>query len=161
MPDGGDNSGRAPSGRFAAGNPGGPGGSRKRSFLLRRAAEDAISPEHVAAMIRKATRMGLEGDLAAMRLVFERTSGRAAEAPTEAEPFDIALPRCKTAADCSVALERIIDGVCKGTLDRESAQLLIAGVQARLKALELTELEQRLDQVEEAAKQAEQNSGRK
>ena len=46
---------------------------------LRGAAEDAITPDHVAAMARKATRMGLEGDLSAMRLVFERTCGRVAD----------------------------------------------------------------------------------
>jgi len=158
MADGGESSGRDPRGRFGPGNPGGPGGSRKRMLALRRAAEEAITPEHIAAMVRKATRMGLEGDLTAMRLVFERTSGRAAEPPTEAEAFDIAMPRLKTAADCSTALERIIDGVCRGAIERESAQVLISGVQARLKALEMTELELRLEQLEQAAAVADRNT---
>ncbi len=73
MTDSGENNERDERGRFAVGNPGGPGGPRRRTSELRRAAEEAITPEYVAAMVRKATRMGLEGNLAAMRLVFERT----------------------------------------------------------------------------------------
>jgi len=43
--------GRDHGGRFAKGNPGGPGGPRKRSFELRRAAEEAVTPEHVQALV--------------------------------------------------------------------------------------------------------------
>ncbi len=43
-------------GRFAAGNQGGPGRRRGHANALRRAAEEAISPEHVAAIMRRATR---------------------------------------------------------------------------------------------------------
>ena len=147
-----DDSGRDPRGRFAPGNPGGPGGPRRRASELRKAAEDAITPEHVQAMIRKATRMGLEGNLAAMRLVFERTSGRAPEAPVETEPVAVALPRLRTAADCNLAIERLIEGICKGVIERESARLLIDAVQTRLKAIEVQDLEQRLAEMERTAK---------
>jgi hypothetical protein len=147
-----DDSGRDQRGRFAQGNAGGPGGPRRRASELRKAAEDAITPEHVQAMIRKATRMGLEGNLAAMRLVFERTSGRAPEAPAETEPLSIALPRLRTAADCNLALERLVDGICKGAIERESARLLIDAVQARLKAIEVQDLEARLAEMERTAK---------
>jgi hypothetical protein len=147
-----DDSGRDQRGRFAQGNAGGPGGPRRRASELRKAAEDAITPEHVQAMIRKATRMGLEGNLAAMRLVFERTSGRAPEAPVETEPISVALPRLRTAADCNLALERLVDGICKGTIERESARLLIDAVQARLKAIEVQDLEARLAEMERTAK---------
>lgn len=147
-----DDSGRDQRGRFAQGNPGGPGGPRRRASELRKAAEDAITPEHVQTMIRKALRMGLEGNLAAMRLVFERTSGRAPEAPVETEPISVALPRLRTAADCNLAIERLIDGICKGVIERESARLLIDAVQARLKAIEVQDLEARLTEMEKTAK---------
>jgi hypothetical protein len=146
-----DDSGRDPRGRFAPGNPGGPGGPRRRASELRKAAEDAITPEHVQAMIRKATRMGLEGNLAAMRLVFERTSGRAPEAPMETEPLGVALPRLRTAEDCNVAIERLVDGICKGTVDRDTARLLIDAIQARLRILEVTDIERRLADMEKTA----------
>ncbi len=157
MTDGADNAGRDTNGRFAAGNPGGPGGPRRRSSELRRAAEEAITPEHVAAMIRKATRMGLEGNLTAMRLVLERTSGRAAEAPVDIEPLGISLPRLRTAADCNTAIEQLVDAICQGRVDRDAAKLLIDAIQARLKAIEVNELETRLADLESAAKVVDTN----
>ena len=42
-----DSNGRDATGRFTEGNAGGPGGARRRSSELRRAAEEAITPEHV------------------------------------------------------------------------------------------------------------------
>ncbi len=149
MTDGGETNDRDERGRFAAGNPGGPGGPRRRPSELRRAAEEAITPEHVAAMVRKATRLGLEGNLAAMRLVFERTCGRSAQAPPEAEPIDLSIPRLLTAEDCNIAIQRLIDGICSGSIDRDTAKLLIDAIQTRLKAIELNEFEERLAQLEQ------------
>lgn len=146
-----EGSGRDDRGRFAAGNPGGPGGPRRRASELRRAAEEAITSEHVQAMIRKATRMGLEGNLAAMRLVLERTCGRPAEAPPDAEPVDLELPPLQTAADCNGAIDRLLDSICKGSVDRGTARLLIDAIQVRLRAIETTDIEARLAQLEEAA----------
>jgi hypothetical protein len=137
--DGASNEGHDTRGRFTAGNPGGPGGARRRrSAELRRAVEEAITPEHAQAMIRKATRLALEGDLAAMRLVFERTLGRAAEAPAESEALDIQLPNLQSASDCNVALQRLVDAVCQGKVERETATLLIQAIQAKVKAIETT-----------------------
>ena len=155
MTDGSSTSGRDPRGRFGPGNPGGRGGRGRRVADLRRAAEEAVSAEHVAALIRKATRQGLEGNLAATRLVLERVCGRAPEAP--AEPVDVAIevPRLQNAADCGVALERLVAGICDGTIDRDTAQVLIAGVQARLRAIETTDFERRLAELEQATRHAE------
>ena len=146
-----EDAGRDANGRFAEGNPGGPGGARRKPNALREAVEGAIAPEHLAAIMRKATRLALEGNLAAMRLVLERTTGRAPEAPVDVVPLGIELPRLQTAASCNVAIERLIDGIVKGTVDRESAKLLIDAVQARLRVLEVTELETRLAEVERVA----------
>jgi hypothetical protein len=151
MTDSGDSNGRDSRGRFAVGNSGGPGGSRRRAFMLRRAVEDAISPEDIDAMIRTAIRLGLEGNVAAIKFVLDRVCGRAAEAPKEAEPVPIPLPKLGTAADCNIAIERLIGGIVEGTVDREAAKLLIDAIQARLRALEATDLEQRLAELESAA----------
>ena len=147
----GDNTGRDANGRFTHGNPGGPGGARRRPSALQRAAEEAITPEHVQAMLRKATRMALEGNLTAMRLVLERTAGRAPESPVDVEPLGIALPKLQTAANCNVAIERLFDGIVKGLVDRETAKLLIGTVQTRLRVLEVTDLETRLAELERSA----------
>ena len=144
----GDKYDRDDGGRFVKGNCGGPGGARRRPSELRRAAEDAITPEHIAAMIRKAARMGLEGNLSAMRFVMERTCGRATEAPKVSEPLAVDLPALNTAADCNSAIGALISAVCAGGTDRDLAKLLIDAIQTRLKAIEMNEFEQRLAQLE-------------
>lgn len=101
--------------------------------------------------MRKALRMGLEGNVAAMRIVFERASGRPADVPPESEPLDIALPRLDTAANCGSATDRILQGICAGTIDRETARVMLEGIQARLRAIEGTDLENRLAELEKAA----------
>jgi hypothetical protein len=138
-------------GRFTPGNPGGPGGSRSRATELRRAAENAITVEHIGALIRKATRMGLEGNLAAMRLVFERTTGRPIEAQPEAEPIPLTLPRLQTASECAKATDKVLDGMCRGVVDRDTARVMLEGIQTRLKAIETVDLEARLAEIEKAA----------
>ena len=143
-----DGSERDTKGRFAPGNQGGPGGARRRTSELRRAAEDAISPEVIQAAMRKCARLALEGNLAALRIMLDRACGRAAEAPVEAP--SIALPRMHTAADCSAAIERIVDGITKGTIEESTAKVLLDAVQARLKAIEATDHEVRLAEVEKA-----------
>jgi hypothetical protein len=135
-------------GRFAPGNPGGKGGHRRRAFEFRKAAEEAITPEHIAALVRKTLRMALEGNLAATKVVLDRTIGRAPEAPSESEPLSIDLPFLGTAADCSMAIDKVLEGVCNGSVDKSSAQILITGVQARLHALGTVEFERRLSDME-------------
>jgi hypothetical protein len=154
MGEKGDNNGRDERGRFKTGNPGGPGGARRRAFELQRAAEDAVTTEHVAAMVRKAVRMALEGNLSAMRLALDRTCGRAAETPAESERIDVAIPSLRTAADCAAAVDRLVEGHINGSISGESMNRLLAAVQARLKAIEVTDVEERLTQLEQAAELA-------
>lgn len=153
MADDAKDSGRDTRGRFAPGNPGGPGGARRRSFELRRAAQEAITEEHIQAMMRKAAAMALQGSLPAMRFVFERTSGRAAEAPADPEPVAIAMPDLRTAADCNLAMERLMAAVCSGTIDRDTAKVLTDMVQVRIKVIETKELEERVERMEKTAAQ--------
>jgi len=52
-------------GRFAQGNSGGPGRPKGRGYELQRAAQEAVTAEHLTAMMRKAMRLALEGNLSA------------------------------------------------------------------------------------------------
>lgn len=145
----GDDSGRDARGRFAPGNPGGPGGARRRAFVLRRVADTVITDEVFAGIIRKAARMALEGNLSAIRFIAERVAGRPADVPPETEPVDIELPPLATAAACAQATDQVLDGVCKGRIDRETAQLLLEGIQTRLKTIDVQDLEARLAALEQ------------
>ena len=144
---------RDPGGRFAPGNPGGPGRPRSRGTELRRAAEEAITAEHVTAIIRKATRMALEGNPAAMRLVLERVCGRAPDAPTEGVRLGLTLPQLHTAENCAFAIDQLADALCNGTCDRDAAKVMLDVIQARLKAIETVDHETRLAELEKAAAQ--------
>ena len=104
-------------------------------------------------MIRKATILALGGNLSAMRFVMDRTCGRSTEAPSLTEPLGVELPTLQTAEDCTVAIGRLIEAVCTGETDRDLAKLLIDAIQARLKAIEVNELEERIEQLEETSGQ--------
>jgi hypothetical protein len=138
-------------GRFGPGNPGGPGGSRRRASELRQAAEEAVSPEIIKSAMRKCAVLALQGNLTALRILLERTLGRPLEAREDAEPLDLTPPRLRTAADCSTALEKVTDAICRGTVEVQSAKLLIDAITARIKVLEVTELEARLAELEKQA----------
>jgi hypothetical protein len=148
-------------GRFASGNQGGPGRPRSPAAELRRAVEEAISPDHAAAIIRRLARKALEGDVAAARLVLERTCGRSAEAPAESKAAGVEFPRLRTAADCSLAIERIADGIAKGTVDLAVAKALIDAIQVRIKTIETQDLEQRLAELEKGAASVEFGDSRR
>ena len=147
-------------GRFVPGNPGGPGNPyASRASELYRAAMDAITPEHVRALIRKAIKMGLEGDVQAMKFAMDRVIGRPKEASPDAAAIAIALPVMKTAENCNEAIGLVIDAMCGGELDQAAAQVLISAVQTRMKSLELVDFERRLAEMEKA--QAERNGGKR
>jgi hypothetical protein len=142
---------RDPGGRFGSGNPGGPGRPKRRAYDLHRAGQEAVTPEHYATMIRKALRMALEGNLAAMKFVAERTVGRAPDAPAEAPALDIALPHLLSAVDCATAIDRIIAGISAGTVDLPTAKFLLDAVERRRKTIETVDQEERIVELEKAA----------
>jgi len=147
----GDSSGRDARGRFAPGNPGGPGGARRRPFELRRAVQEAVTPEMAEALARRLLRMGLEGTLPAIRLLLEHTGGRPSEAPAEAEPLPLLLPPLRTAADCAAAIDRVIQARIGGAINTEDARLLHDLIQQRRQAIEAADHEQHLADLEAEA----------
>ena len=143
---------RLPDGRFAAGNPGGPGRPKgQRQTALQKAAQDAVTPEHIQALVRVALKQGLQGNLQAARLVLDRTCGRAPEGRPETDPVDVVLPNLRTATNCTVAIDKIIAAISAGTVDLPTAKVLLDAVQGRMKGIELTEYEARLVELEKSA----------
>src|SRR5690606_16205775 len=109
------------------------------------------TPEHISALMRRALRSGLEGCLPAAKFIFDRVCGKAAEAPGETAPVDIQLPEIRTAADCDAALSILMKEICAGTCDLKAVQLLIEVVNARVKAIEVRSVEERLAALEQSA----------
>lgn len=72
---------RDASGRFVQGNAGGPGNPHaKRVGELRTALLDTVTPEDMQAVVKALVEAAKGGDVAAARVLFERTLGRPVEA---------------------------------------------------------------------------------
>ena len=142
---------RDPNGRFAPGNAGGPGRSKGKGHELQRAAQDAITPEHIAALMRKALRMGLEGKPGGDALRRGRTCGKAPDAPPMGVPLDISPPKLRSAADCTAAIQKVTDTLCNGTLDLLHGKVLLDAISTQAKLIEVGDLEARLAELEKQA----------
>ena len=138
-------------GRFAPGSAGGPGRPKGRGYELQRAGQDAISPEHFAAMMRRAMGMALEGNLQAMRFVAERACGKPPEAPSEGTPLDITMPKLATIQDCVAGIDRVNDAMVRGAITIEAAKALIDVIGIRVKGIEVRDLEALIADLERAA----------
>ena len=139
-------------GRFAAGNGGGPGRPKgRRTTELQRAAQEAVTPEHVSALVRVALKQGLQGNLQAVRLVLDRTCGRVPDASVEAVALDIDLPNLRTSEACMAAIDKLAAAVTAGSIDLATAKVLNDLVCTKMKSIELNEHEARLIELEKAA----------
>ena len=126
---------------FQVGNPGRPQGSRNKATLL---AESLIDQE-AEAIARKAIDLALAGDAVALRLVLDRILPPRRERPVR---FD--LPPLLVPADAVSALAAITAGVAAGALTVGEAQQLAHVVDAFVRVIEATELEERLQALERA-----------
>ena len=126
-------------GRFAKGNSGRPRGARHKAT---RAVEAMLQGE-AEALSRKAIDLALAGDVTALRLCLERI------APRRSEPLvALELPRIKSAADLVPAVAAVLDAVASGEASPSEAQKLASMVADAARAVEVTELERRLTELE-------------
>jgi hypothetical protein len=94
-------------------------------------------------LTRKAVEMALAGDATALRLCIDRLI-----APRKERPVSFALPEIKTASDLVDATNAIAGAVADGALTTGKAANLSALVGNVGKAIELGELEQRIQRLE-------------
>ena len=127
------------SGKFAEGNPGRPKGARHKTT---RAVEHLLDGE-AEGLTRKAVELALEGDTTALRLCMERIAPARKDTPVN---FD--LPAMKSAQDASQAAQAVLQAVSEGQLTPLEGASVMALVEGYRKALETTELEQRIAALE-------------
>ena len=131
---------RDPKGRFGPGNPGKPKGTRHRTTQ----AVEALLDGEAAALTRKAVELALEGDTTALRLCLERIAPPRREAPVTVE-----IPEIQTAGDLPKAIAVLLQAAGRGDLTPGEAGRLAALVGEAGKALELHDIEVRLQRLEE------------
>jgi len=123
-----------------SGNPGGrPAGSRNAATLALEALIDGQGKAIVGAMVEAA----LNGDTSAGRALLDRLVP-----PRKERPVRFTLPALETTADAPRALAAIAAGVAAGDLTAGEAADLSALVERFIRAVESTDLEARICQLE-------------
>ena len=131
--------GRNTAGQFSTGNSGRPRGSRNKATIAIESLLQGQAEELTQIVIKKA----LEGDSVALRLCLERI----APAPKD-QPVSFSLPKMHNALDASVAAGSVLNAVSDGELTPIEATRVMGLIDSYRRTLELTELEQRLQALE-------------
>ncbi|WP_134724826.1 DUF5681 domain-containing protein [Paracoccus luteus] len=140
---GADAESRDSAGRFTAGNPGKPKGTRHKATR----AVLALLDGEAEALTRKAVEAALGGDTAALRLCLERIAPPRKDAPVT---FD--LPRMERAEDAAKAAAAVLEAVAEGELTPAEGAHVMSLVETYRRTLETTEIEARLAALEDAGK---------
>jgi hypothetical protein len=126
---------------FQPGNPGKPRGARHKTTL----AVDALLDGEGETITRKAIELAKQGDTVALRLCLDRL------APVRKDrPVTFALPAIETTADLPKASGALLEAVASGELTPSEAAELGKLVEAHVKAIELTDVQARLEALEQA-----------
>ena len=125
-----------------SGNPKGrPKGARNKATL----AMQALLEGECEALTRRAVEMALAGDVTALRLCLDRLL------PVRRDRHvAFALPHLETAADAVKASAALVDGVAAGELTPSEAAELSKLVEGFLRAVDLHDVQRRLDALEAA-----------
>lgn len=124
-----------------SGNPAGkPKGTRHRVTML----AELLLDREAETLLRKAIELALGGDTVALRLCLERIM-----APRRDRPVQFRLPELVSACDATKAVAAISVAVARGELTPGEAAELSRLIEAYVKVLEATELDQRLRALEE------------
>jgi hypothetical protein len=141
MDGSGNNVGTTRGRPFQPGNAGRPKGSRNKTTL----ALEALLDGDGEALIRKAVGMALAGDTTALRLCLDRIMP-----PRKDRHIQFALPKLETAADAVKASAALCEAVAHGDLTPSEAGELARLVEGYMKAVDLHDIQQRLDRLEAA-----------
>ena len=125
-----------------SGNPKGrPKGARNKATL----AMESLLDGEAEALTRRAVEMALGGDTVALRLCMERIMPARKDRHIT---FD--LPKLATAGDLVKARAALVEAVAKGQITPSEAGELSKLVEGCAKALDLHDIQQRLDKLEAA-----------
>ena len=123
-----------------SGNPRGrPQGSRNKATL----AVEQLLDGQSQALTEKAVEKALEGDMQALKLCLERICP-----PRKSRPIKIDLPKVETAADVTAAQSAVIAAMAQADITPEEANTIAGVLEAKRRALETLELDERLSKLE-------------
>lgn len=131
--------GRWPKG--VSGNPAGkPKGARHKTTM----AVQALLDGEAEALTRKCIDLAKEGDTTALRLCMERIAPA-----TKSRPVQVDLPAIETADDVLKAQGATIEAMASGQITPEEAATIAGVLDAKRKAIETVQLEERVAKLEQ------------
>jgi len=131
--------GRNTDGKFLSGNVGRPKGSRNKATI----AIESLLEGQAEALTQTAISKALEGDSIALRLCMDRIAP-----PMKDKPVVFTLPKMRDAMDASQAAGSVLSAVSDGTLTPIEGTRVMGLIDSYRRTLELTDIEQRLHQLE-------------
>jgi Family of unknown function (DUF5681) len=138
------NAGPKQGGRFQkgkSGNPAGlPKGTRHRATQL----AEKLVEDDAEDIVRAVVNAAKAGDPTAMRLCIERLIP-----VRKGRPITFDLPQIETAADVTGALGTIAGAMAAGELTPDEAGTIVGVIEAKRRAIETVELEERMSKLEE------------
>ncbi|WP_109313553.1 DUF5681 domain-containing protein [Ruegeria sp. AU67] len=130
-------------GKFAAGNPGRPKGSRNKYLL----AVESLLEDEAEGLARKAIELALKGDTTAMRLCLERIAP-----PKKDSAVSFDLPLMNSARDAAASAQAVLRAVSQGDVTPLEGAAVMNLVEGFRRVLELSEYEDRINALERAVK---------
>ena len=134
--------GKQPHG-FRKGQSGNPAGRPRGSRNVALVALDRIGEEAAQDLLRSVISQARAGDMTAARIVLDRVWPA-----RKGRPVTFAMPRLETARDIARAVGGILEATASGMLTIDEGQGLAAILESQRRALELTEIEERLTALE-------------
>ena len=134
-----------PRGRpFEKGQSGNPKGKPRGTTNRGTRAAAMFFDGEAEALARKAVEMALSGDPVALRMCLDRTV-----APRREQPVSVDLPPIRGAADISGAMAALVGAAARGRITAGEAFALSQTIETYLRAIDATDFERRLRQLEE------------
>lgn len=136
-----------PNGKFAKGNPGGPGNPHtQRIHEYNEAIREAVTQGDIGAIMKVMVRRAKRGDLFASKLLLDRCIGKAR--PMDLPVTGLQLPEMATATDTVRAANAILKATRDGTITTEQAAALASLVELTRRSIETHQLAERLAALE-------------
>jgi len=139
--------GRARGRSFEKGQSGNPAGRRSGSHNKATSAAAALLEGESEALTRKVVEFALKGDPTAMRLCLERIL-----APCRERTVNFELPPIESAADIAAAMKAVTSALAGGAITPGEAGTIAAVVDTFVRAIETSDFDRRLQQLEDRSK---------
>jgi hypothetical protein len=143
-----DNTGRKQAGRFVKGKSGNPGGRPKGARNATTLALESLLDGQAQALTLKAIELALTGDLTALRICLDRILP-----PRKDRPVTFEFPMINSIAEAATTMSSILTAVAAGEITPAEASEISKLVDTYVKAVEATELAERISRLERMTSQ--------